>query len=193
MPFETNLAYDLSRFDRRPRQQKRAGSKAVTAREATPFPGNPQSAGYDDAKRRLTLRDKINKSRGMETAVVKNRMSRLLKLVICCVFIVGMLAVVISGQARVNELNRQIIRTDNEITQVQTEIAQKQLEIEKRVNIRTAEDIARNEYGMVPMNGSQIYFVELDANEDVEGIRMQGSGGKIKMFFDDLFAYISGQ
>ncbi len=199
----TSSAYDFARFDR----QARAGRSAAASVAADerriihiePLlpeqtrPARPDAGPAVRTGEKKTLRQRILSLRGMDAAVCNVRLTRIMRVALCCLLMIGMFGIVVYEQARLNEVNQAITDTAADIKVLEVEYEQKQLALDKRVDLRSAEQIAKNDYGMVAVNNSQIYYVALPDDEADENLRDDGNlFDRAGRFFEQLFAYISG-
>ena len=180
-PYETNLAYDFSRFDRAAKLKKSAVAD------------KPAQTPEKTVKPQTTLRGKIREMRGMDAQTDKIRLSRMTKLLLGSILCLTLAGFVIFNQAQLNEINYEIVKTERTIAALETEYTEKAQELEKSVNVRTAEQIARNEYGMVAADTAQMHYVTLPAQGQEAGTRSDGGFfASVGRFFEQVFAYISG-
>lgn len=179
MAYQDNLAYDLARFDRQARQRRTDSAEKTTEVDFTP------------AQQKSEARGEVRWS-GTDKSIKKLRMSKLAKVFVTCLVMIAMLGTVVFNQAKLNEINREINTVGAQITKLKSENVQKQIELEQRVNIRTAEEVARNEYGMVNLTNAQITYIEVGGEE--QSRRMDNSLlSRVKLFFEQISAYFSEQ
>lgn len=120
-------------------------------------------------------------------------MSKIAKAFATCMVLMLMFGIVVYNQAKLTEINREITQTTAQISQLKTEYQEKSRELEERVNIRTAEDVAKNEYGMTGVSSDQINYVTLPGEESKTGVRIEtGVFASIGRFFSQIAAFISG-
>ncbi len=190
-----NLAYDFSRFDREARQRRQADAVAVAKKKTIHADFTPKSAADFTPRpaEKPSVKTQISKIRGMDAAVSRMRMSKIAKVFTACIMLMVMFGVVVYNQAKLTEVNRTITRTTAKIEQLKTDYQQKSRELEERVNIRTAEDIAKNKYGMTPINTDQVNYVNLPGEEAQSGVRSEnGFFASVGRFFAQIAAYIGG-
>jgi len=194
-----NLAYDFSRFDReaRQRRQAEAAEKTIHADFAPKFQANSIKKSAADittkTNKKPSLKTQVSDIRGMDASVSRLRMSKIAKVFTSCIVLMIMFGVVVYNQASLNEINREITRTTAKIEQLKTDYQEKSRELEERVNIRTAEDVAKNEYGMTPISSDQVNYITLPVEETETGLRSEnGIFATIGRFFEQVAAYISG-
>ncbi len=198
-----NLAYDFSRFDREARLRKQeqaiAAAKKKTihadfvSKTATEFIPKTAADFAPQVLKKPSLKTQISEIRGTSAPVSRLRMSKIAKVFAACIVLMVMFGVVVYNQAKLTELNREITRTTARISQLKTDYQQKSRELERRVNIRTAEDVAKNEYGMTDISGDQVNYVTLPGEESRAGVRSEnGFFASIGRFFAQIAAYISG-
>lgn len=182
-----NLAYDFSRFDREARQRRQAAAVAAAKKKTIHADFTPKPV------EKPTLKTKISEIRGTNASITRLRMSKMVKVFVACIVLMLMFGVVVYNQAKLTEINREITRTTAKIEQLKTDYQQKGRELEERVNIRTAEDVAKNEYGMTPVSNEQVNYISLTGGESVAGVRSEnGFFASIGRFFAQIAAYISG-
>ncbi|HOP10614.1 MAG TPA: hypothetical protein PK629_03885 [Oscillospiraceae bacterium] len=186
-----NLAYDFSRFDREARQRR----QAEAAKKTIQADFTPKSAADITLKpvKKPTLKTQVSEIRGMDASISRLRMSKIAKVFTACIVLMIMFGVVVYNQAKLNEVNREITRTTAKIQQLKTDYQEMNRELEERVNIRTAEDVAKNEYGMTPISSDQVNYITLPVEEAETGLRSEnGIFATIGRFFEQVAAYISG-
>lgn len=192
----TSSAYDLSRFQR-PQPQEQF---VPTTKARVNTTGNKQ-VGQNDVKVKQgkaspTLAAALDNIRGMDRSVARSRRGKIVKFMAVCATFVFMLGSVVYSQANLNEANRQITRTNKSIATMQSEYSQKSVELEQRVNLKTAEEVATNQMGMTKISSTQVEYISLGQQDSVANInKKQGLGGvfqKINTFVENLLAYIKG-
>jgi cell division protein FtsL len=182
-----NLAYDFSRFDREAKQRKQAEAIAAAKKKTIHADFTPKPV------EKPTVKTQISEIRGLDTSISRLRMSKIAKVFTACIVLMVMFGVVVYNQAKLTEINREITQTTAKIEQLKTDYQQKSRELEERVNIRTAEDVAKNEYGMTPINTEQVNYITLPGEEAATGVRSDnGLFSSIGRFFTQIAAYISG-
>ena len=195
MPQYDNLAYDFSRFDREAKQRKQAEAIAAAKKKTIHANFTPKSVADFTPKpvQKPTVKAQISEIRGLDASISRLRMSKIAKVFTVCILLMVMFGVVVYNQAKLTEINKEITRTTAQISQMKTDYQQKSRELEQRVNIRTAEDVAKNEYGMTPINTEQVNYVTLSGDEATSGVRSEnGLFASIGRFFTQIASYISG-
>ena len=196
-----NLAYDFSRFDREAKQRKQAQAiaaakkKTIHADFAPKYAADnlPKSNVKPEPAKKPTVKAQISEIRGIDATISRLRMSKMVKVFTACIVLMVMFGVVVYNQAKLTEINKEITRTTAQISQMKTDYQQKSRELEQQVNIRTTEDIAKNEYGMAPINTEQVNYVTLPGEEAATGVRSEnGFFATVGRFFTQIAAYISG-
>lgn len=198
-----NLAYDFSRFDREAKQRKQAEAIAAAKKKTIHADFSPKpavdytqksTAGFTPKTvQKPSIKTQISEIRGVSASISRVRMSKIAKVFAACIVLMVMFGVVVYNQAKLTEINREITQTTAKIELLKTEYQQKSRELEERVNIRTAEDVAKNEYGMTPVSGDQVNYITLPGEEVGTGVRSEnGFFASIGRFFTQIAAYISG-
>ncbi|HNX13883.1 MAG TPA: hypothetical protein PK854_09120 [Oscillospiraceae bacterium] len=182
-----NLAYDFTRFDREAKQRRQAEAVAAAKKKTIHADFTPKPI------KKSTLKTKISEIRGTNASISRLRILKMVKVFTACIALMLMFGVVVYNQAKLTEINREITRTTAQIEQLKTDYQQKSRELEERVNIRTAEDVAKNEYGMTPISNEQVNYISLPGEDSPTGVRSEnGVFASIGKFFTQIAAYISG-
>lgn len=190
-----NLAYDFSRFDREARQREQAEAIAAAKKKTIHADFAPKSAAIIIPKKvtKTSIKTQISEIRGTDASISRLRMSKIAKAFATCMVLMVMFGIVVYNQAKLTEINREITQTTAQISQLKTEYQQKSRELEERVNIRTAEDVAKNEYGMTGVSSDQINYITLPGEESETGVRIEnGVFASIGRFFSRIAAFVSG-
>ena len=110
------------------------------------------------------------------------------KIVAVAFLLVAMTSTVPYGRVVINELNMQYNAANAAFNELQSEGVRMQSELESRISLKTIEDIAVGEYGMVKPDSSQVGYVQLNSENKIETtIHRDSIVAKITDFMGNLF------
>lgn len=182
---ESNLAYDFDRFDRQARQRAKEEKKPAQPKYRVVYGAtNADLAGADIL---LVAPD------SEKAEAIRQRKTRLLKIVASCLSLMLMFGIVIHNQASLNEVNAQIAKTARQIETLKAEHQIKRVELDKRLSLKSAQEIAETELGMVELDEAQVQYVMLE-HSDGNASKRSGDGllENVERALDDAYAYLSG-
>ena len=110
------------------------------------------------------------------------------KVVVVALLLVALTSTVPYGRVVINELNMQYNAANAELNELKSEGVRMQSELESRLSLKTIEDIAVGEYGMVKPDSSQVGYIQLNSENKIETTEKQDSiFTKIADFIGNLF------
>lgn len=110
------------------------------------------------------------------------------KIVVVALLLVALTSTVPYGRVVINELNMQYNAANAELNELKSEGVRMQSELESRISLKTIEDIAVGEYGMVKPDSSQVGYIQLNSENKIETTEKQDSiFTKIADFIGNLF------
>ena len=110
------------------------------------------------------------------------------KTILVAVLFVAMFSTVPYGKLIVNELNMQYSTANAELNELKSEGIRMQSELESKVSLKTIEEIAVTEYGMVKPDNSQVGYIKLNGENKIETTAHQETlTAKVAEFVDGIF------
>ena len=110
------------------------------------------------------------------------------KTILVAVLFVAMFSTVPYGKLIVNELNMQYSAANAELNELKSEGIRMQSELESKVSLKTIEEIAVTEYGMVKPDNSQVGYIKLNGENKIETTAHQETlTAKVAEFVDGIF------
>lgn len=90
-----------------------------------------------------------------------------LKICVISVFLLSMLAALLYGRLKVDELDRQISSVQTNITAAQSENVRLNMQIDSMISLENVEQYAQTQLGMVKMESHQIEYIDLSGDNKV--------------------------
>ncbi len=110
------------------------------------------------------------------------------KTILVAVLFVAMFSTVPYGKLIINELNMQYSTANAELNELKSEGIRMQSELESKVSLKTIEEIAVTEYGMVKPDNSQVGYIKLNGENKIETTAHQETlTAKVAEFVDGIF------
>ncbi len=110
------------------------------------------------------------------------------KTILVAILFVAMFSTVPYGKLIVNELNMQYSTANAELNELKSEGIRMQSELESKVSLKTIEEIAVTEYGMVKPDNSQVGYIKLNGENKIETTAHQETlTAKVAEFVDGIF------
>jgi len=110
------------------------------------------------------------------------------KVILVAILFVAMFSTVPYGKLIVNELNMQYSAANAELNELKSEGIRMQSELESKVSLKTIEEIAVTEYGMVKPDSSQVGYIKLNGENKIETTAHQETlTAKVAEFVDGIF------
>ena len=110
------------------------------------------------------------------------------KTILVAILFVAMFSTVPYGKLIVNELNMQYSAANAELNELKSEGIRMQNELESKVSLKTIEEIAVTEYGMVKPDNSQVGYIKLNGENKIETTAHQETlTAKVAEFVDGIF------
>ena len=110
------------------------------------------------------------------------------KTILVAILFVAMFSTVPYGKLIVNELNMQYSAANAELNELKSEGIRMQSELESKVSLKTIEEIAVTEYGMVKPDNSQVGYIKLNGENKIETTAHQETlTAKVAEFVDGIF------
>lgn len=184
--YDTNLAYDYLGYGVRTPE---AEAPVRRERPAAPVPAPAE----DPFRPRLSFRQRLSMVTRRDPEYSRALIAKVAKVFLACAAAAVLLGTIVYNQAKLNELTGRVAETRRQISVLEEEYRQKSVALEKQIDVRRAEDLARNQYGMVPAEDSQINYVTLRDGSGEAGLRSEsGLAASVGRFAERVFAYISG-
>ncbi len=110
------------------------------------------------------------------------------KIILVAILFVAMFSTVPYGRLVINELNMQYSAANAELNELKSEGIRMQSELESKVSLKTIEEIAVTEYGMVKPDSSQVGYIKLNGENKIETTAHQETlAAKVAEFVDGIF------
>ena len=151
--------YDFSMFEPKP-----VSFDHNAARKIATLPGVGERTA--DSGMRLVTRKKKT------TVEAKNEM-RAAKVLTVAAVLLSLFAALLYSKLRVDELDRQIAKTESNLTAAQAETVRLNMQLDSTISLEKVDDYAQNVLGMVKAENYQIEYIDLSGDDKVTV-----SGGK---------------
>lgn len=156
--------YDFSMFEQKP-----VSFDHNAARKIATLPGVGERTA--DSGMRLVTRKKKT------TVEAKNEMRatalRAAKVLTVAAVLLSLFAALLYSKLRVDELDRQIAKTESNLTAAQAETVRLNMQLDSTISLEKVDDYAQNVLGMVKAENYQIEYIDLSGDDKVTV-----SGGK---------------
>lgn len=105
--------------------------------------------------------------------------------------LLSLLAALLYGRLKVDELDREIANLNTDITAAQSECVRLNMQIDSVISLKNVEDYAQTQLGMVKMESHQIEYIDLSGEDRVvlSGEKMLSKNEN--SFVSKVLAYIS--
>lgn len=175
--------YDFSKFEPKPSSYERNAARKIV--ELPPFEQPEQEA-------RMKLVKRKKKSVAQAKAEMRAASLRSFKVIAVAVFLLSMFAALLYSKLRVDELDRQINRTQTGLTAAQSENVKLNMQLDSMISLEKVEDYAQNTLGMVKVENYQITYLDLSGQDavHVSGGKRAGVQGEEETALTKLLEYI---
>ena len=149
---------DFSDFEPRPSSYERnAARKIATAPAKRRAPQRPQLEIVRAPKRTSSQARNEMRRTSLQTA----------KILSVAVLLIAMLATLLYGRLKADELDREISSLNTQLEAAQSENVRLNMEIESVISLKNVEDYAQSQLGMVKMEANQIEYIDLSGDDVV--------------------------
>ena len=152
--------YDFAMFE----MKTNSSANVSTAPKKRPDEGKPNV--------RVVV-NKNKKRKGVSAVKAVANRSALAKVSAVLIVFLAVLGMLIHMQAKLDEVNRQIARSEKTLEETKSETVRLQMELNSIVSIEKVEDFAVNTLGMVKLETGQVEYIDLS-----EGDRVTVSGNR---------------
>lgn len=124
-----------------------------------------QQTAYDlenFANRPDGVRERIRVVRGGTRNVKAVRFVGMLRLVLACALVLGLTVSLLWSYASLNELTLDVQFTQNELAEARSEYDYLSSELSSRSNLKTVEEIAGSQLGLMKIDKNQITYITLE-------------------------------
>lgn len=182
--YDRYSGYDFSKFE--PLQADYAGSAARKIEKLPSFEEQQKSRMRLVKRRKKTVREAKEEMRAAAR--------RSFKMLAAALVLLTMFAALLYSKLRVDELDRQIQKTQLLLSAAQSESVKLNMRLDSMFSLERVEDYAKNTLGMVKIESYQIEYLDLSGQDRVNlsgGGRADGNGGEKEVTpFSKLLEYI---